>query len=332
LNEVFSSISKHLFNFNAKSFSGNNMNQKSVLITGGSGLIGKRLTSLLLEKGYSVRHLSWSGKRIPGVISFKWDPEKGTIENGALDGAEVVIHLAGANIGEKRWTKTRRMEIVDSRVRSAEFLYEKIIENKIDLKAFITASAVGYYGSATSDFIFKEYVSPGNDFLGFTCRMWEETADLFSGMGTRTVKIRTGVVLDKKDSALAKIMIPARIGFLVRTGSGKQYMPWIHIDDLCKIYLKAIEDNSMNGAYNAVAPQHITHNEFIKTLGRVTDKFVIPVNIPSFILKLALGEMANVVLKGSRVSGEKIINEGYEFIFPELEGAIQEIFPTLFSR
>jgi len=127
-------------------------------------------------------------------------------------------------------------------------------------------------------------------------------------------------------------MIPARFGFLVRTGSGKQYMPWIHIDDLCKIYLKSIEDNSMNGAYNAVAPQHITHNEFIKTLGRVTDKFVIPVNIPSFILKLALGEMANVVLKGSRVSGEKIINEGYEFIFPELEGAIQEIFPTLFSR
>jgi len=174
------------------------MNQKSVLITGGSGLIGKRLTSLLLEKGYSVRHLSRSGKRIPGVISFKWDPEKGTIENGALDGAEVVIHLAGANIGEKRWTKTRRMEIVDSRVRSAEFLYEKIIENKIDLKAFITASAVGYYGSATSDFIFKEYVSPGNDFLGFTCRMWEEAADLFSGLGIRTVKSVPGLFLTRK--------------------------------------------------------------------------------------------------------------------------------------
>ena len=302
------------------------MNQKSVLITGGSGLIGKRLTSLLLEKGYSVRHLSRSGKRIPGVLSFKWDPEKGTIENGALDGTEIIVHLAGANIGEKRWTKTRRMEIVDSRVRSAEFLYEKIIENKVNLKVFITASAVGYYGSATSDFIFKEYVSPGNDFLGYTCRMWEEAADLFSGIGIRTVKIRTGVVLDKNDSALSKMMMTARFGFLVRTGSGKQYLPWIHIDDLSNIYLKAIEDTEMSGAYNAVAPQHITHNEFISALGKVTNKFVFPVNVPSLILWVALGEMSSVILKGSRVSGEKIRNAGYEFVYPELEGAIQEIF------
>ncbi len=302
------------------------MKDEGILITGGSGLIGKRLTSLLLEKGYSVRHLSRSGKRIPGVLSFKWDPEKGTIDSGAMDGIAIVIHLAGANIGEKRWTKTRRMEILDSRVRSAEFLYEKIMEYKVEIKTFITASAVGYYGCATSDFIFKEYVSPGNDFLGFTCRMWEEAADLFSGKGIRTVKIRTGVVLDKKDSALTKIMIPARFGFLVITGSGKQYMPWIHIDDLCKIYLKGIEDNSMNGAYNAVAPQHITHKEFIKALSGATGKFVFPVNVPGFILSVILGEMSVVVLKGSRVSAEKIRSAGYVFLYPELAGAIEEIF------
>ena len=301
------------------------MEKKSVLITGGSGLIGTRLTRLLLNRGYKVGHLTRSKNSIEGVNSFRWDPAKGEIDEGALQDVSSIVHLAGANIGEKRWSTSRRLEIADSRIRSAEFLFEKIKNEGTELKSFISASAVGYYGTKTSDFIFREYNSAGEDFLGYTCRMWEDAADLFSGAGIRTVKIRTGVVLDKNDSALSKMMMTARYGFLVKVGTGKQYMPWIHIDDLCNIYLKAIEDRNMEGAYNAVAPQHITHSEFVKTLAKVTGKFVFPVNVPGFVLSIAMGEMADVVLKGSRVSGEKICKSGYSFLYPEPDGALEEV-------
>jgi uncharacterized protein (TIGR01777 family) len=163
------------------------------------------------------------------------------------------------------------------------------------------------------------------DFLGNTCRLWEEGADLFAATGIRTVKIRTAVVLEKSDSALSKIMMPAKFGFLVQTGNGRQYMPWIHITDLCNIYLKAIEDQHMNGAYNAVSPQHATHKAFIKTLANVMGKPVFPVSVPGFLLRAVLGEMSDVVLKGSRVSSEKISNSGYVFLYPELVGALKEV-------
>ena len=297
----------------------------SVLITGGSGLIGKYLTSLLLSKGYNVSHLSRKAISSGKVRVFGWDPEKGILDPAVLNGIDYVIHLAGANIGEKRWTKTRKEEIVKSRVESVRLLHKTITNNNIKLKGFISASAVGYYGSITSDKIFTEECPPATDFLGTTCRLWEEGADLFINSGIRTVKIRTAVVLEKTDSALSKMMMPAKFGFLVQTGNGRQYMPWIHIDDLCNIYMKAIEDPSMSGAYNAVSPQHITHKGFIKTLAQVMGKTVFPVPVPDFILVAALGEMSGVVLKGSRVAAEKIIKSGYIFLYPELIGALKEV-------
>jgi uncharacterized protein len=301
------------------------MNQPSVLITGGSGLVGRNLTSLLLSKGYKEGHLSRTGISQPGVNVFKWDPRKKEIDYNALSGIQYLVHLAGANIGEKRWTETRKGEIIKSRVDSAKLLFERIKDNPGDLKAFISASAIGYYGSVTSEKIYTEDDPPGTDFLGNTCRLWEDAADLFDGIGIRTVKIRTGVVLEKTDSALSKMMAPAKFGFLVRTGNGRQYMPWIHIKDLCNIYLKAIKDDTMNGVFNAVAPQHITHNEFIGILAKAMNKIVFPVNVPSFVLKAALGEMSEVVLKGSRVSAEKISNAGYEFVYPEAKWALENI-------
>jgi uncharacterized protein (TIGR01777 family) len=306
-------------------------NQHTVLITGGSGLVGRYLTTLLLLKGYKVSHLSRTGKSPNNITVFRWDPENSYIDDGALTRADYLVHLAGANIGEKRWTEARKKEIVRSRVDSAKFLFEKIREDPVRLKAFISASAIGYYGSETSERIFTEDDPPGTDFLGSTCRQWEEAADLFAVGGTRTVKIRTGVVLEKTDSALSKIMVPAKFGFLVKTGNGRQYMPWIHIKDLCNIYIKAIEDSKMQGAFNAVAPQHITHNEFVATLAKTIKKIVFPVNVPAFVLKAALGEMSDVVLKGSRVSGDRIINAGYRFIYPGTEGALEDILKqTLF--
>ncbi|MBK9388855.1 MAG: TIGR01777 family protein [Bacteroidetes bacterium] len=311
----------------------NRPDNPSVLITGGSGLIGRYLTSSLLEKGYKVSHLSRNANQFGKVRVFRWDPEKGILDPMVFEGVDYIVHLAGANIGEKRWTSNRKSEIVNSRIDSAKLLHKVISENNIRVKAFISASAVGYYGSVTSDKIFTENDPPANDFLGTVCRKWEESADLFSASGTRVVKIRTGVVMEKSDSALSKMMMPAKFGFLVQTGNGRQYMPWIHITDLCNIYLKAIEDPKMNGAFNAVSPQHVTHKVFVKTLGQVIGKPVFPVPVPGIILKAVLGEMSDVVLKGSRVSAAKITESGYTFLYSELAGALRSgYYPWMILR
>jgi uncharacterized protein len=297
----------------------------SILLTGGSGLIGRYLTSALLSEGHTVSHLSRNGVSSEKVRVFKWNPEKKIIEPGAFEGVDIIIHLAGANIGEKRWTIKRKEEIINSRVASARFLYEIISGNNIPLKAFITASATGYYGCMTSDRIFTEEDPPAADFLGTTCRLWEEGADLFSRMGIRTVKIRTAVVLEKSDSALRKMMKPARYGLAVRLGSGRQFFPWIHIDDLCNIYVKAVKDKKMNGAYNAVSPEHINHNDFMRTLATVMGKPLFLPPVPASILRVIMGEMSDIVLKGSRISCKKIIEAGYIFRFDRLEGALKNV-------
>jgi uncharacterized protein (TIGR01777 family) len=297
----------------------------SVLITGGSGLIGKHLTSSLLNAGYSVSHLSRNGNQSGKVKVFMWDPEKSMIDPEVFEAIDFIIHLAGANIGEKRWTGKRKEEIVKSRVDSARFLYKTVVNSGIKIKAFISASATGIYGSETSAKIFNENDPPAADFLGSVCKQWEEAADLFDNSGIRTVKIRSAVVLEKNDSALSKLMKPGKFGFLIQTGTGLQYMPWIHINDLCNIYLKAIEDSSIKGAYNAVAPQHITHGEFMHVLAKVMKLPVLPVPIPGFVLRAILGEMSDMILKGSRVSSEKIMKSGYTFRFSNLEDALNNI-------
>jgi len=296
----------------------------SVLITGGSGLIGKYLTTSLLKEGYKVTHLLRKENQSGKVRVFLWDAEKKLIDRDAFEGVDFIIHLAGANIGEKRWSRKRKEEIIKSRVDSARFLHKTVIDNRIHLKAFISASATGIYGSETSGKIFNENDPAGSDFLGSVCKQWEEAADLFSNSGIRTVKIRSGVVLEKSDSALSKLMTPGKFGFLIQTGSGLQYMPWIHINDLCNIYLKALEDSEMAGAYNAVAPQQVTHVEFMHVLAKVMRLPVLP-PVPGFLIRIALGEMSDVILKGNRISSEKIMNRGYSFLFRTLEDALYNI-------
>jgi uncharacterized protein len=297
----------------------------SVLITGGGGLIGKHLTSILTRAGYNVSHLSRNFKNSGEIRVFRWDPEKKTIDPLSFEGIDFVIHLAGANIGEKRWTRKRKEEIIKSRVESARFLHKTIIESGIPLKAFISASATGIYGLETSSRIFVEDDPPSKDFLGSVCRQWEEATDLFYSSGIRTVKIRTAVVIGKNDSAFSKLMMAGKIGFLVKIGSGLQYMPWIHVTDLCNIYLKALEDSSISGVFNAVAPQHITHYEFMKTLGKAIKRPVLGVAVPEFVLRAVFGEMSDVILKGSRVSSEKIISTGYRFSYGRLEEALNDV-------
>lgn len=298
---------------------------KTILISGGLGLVGRHLSKKLKEKGYCVAVLSRASGQHTDLLSYTWDIDRSEIEKAAIETADYIIHLAGANIGDKRWTNKRRQLIIDSRVKTGQLIFDKIKENKNQLKAFISASAIGYYGTITSGTIFSETDPPSGDFLGETCRQWEQSAGKFEELGIRTVKIRTGVVITKKEGALAKMIAPIKTGIGSAIGSGKQYIPWIHIDDLCDIYIKAIEDAEMAGAYNAVAPDHKTNKDFTEILARVLKKpFWFP-NVPTLLLKIIYGKMSQILLYGSRVSSEKIINSGYKFKFTNLESALVDL-------
>lgn len=294
----------------------------TIIITGGTGLVGRFLCEKLKDKGYSVVILGRARQKVSETTTYTWDIEKNEIEKEAIEKADYIIHLAGANITEKRWTAKRKKLILDSRVKSAQLIFKKLKENKNQVKAFISASAVGYYGAITSEKILYETDPPSNDFIGDTCRQWEQSADRFEELGIRVVKIRTGVVLIKHGGALAKLITPFKLGVGSAIGNGRQYLPWIHIEDLCDIYIKAIEDTQMNGAYNAVAPDHKTNRDFTKTLAQVLRKPLRFPNIPAIGMKIIFGKMSLMLLKGSRVSSEKITNAGYKFRFPKLEGAL----------
>lgn len=293
-----------------------------VLITGGSGLIGTHLSKKLKEKGYNTALLSRKRNSDPDTKTYLWDPVNHIIEEGAIEEAVYIFHLAGANISDKRWTKKRKQEIVDSRLETAKLLFNKVSESKTRPKAFISASAVNYYGTLTSDKIFSEDDPPSGDFLGETCNKWEQSALKFEDSGIRTVILRNGVVISPGGGALKKMSVSVKMGLGSPVGSGEQYFPWIHIDDICNIYIKAIEDTKMHGAYNAVAPDHITNKNVMKTLARVFKKPFWAPNVPSIVMKTLFGNMADVLLKGSRISSDKIRKAGYQFHYTDFEDAV----------
>lgn len=297
----------------------------TVLIAGATGLIGRQLSNKLLAKGYQVAILSRSKKQLEGIKVFEWDIANNKIPDEAISTADFIINLAGENIGEKRWNKARRDAIIGSRIDTTQLLFNKFSEIPNQLQAYVSASAIGYYGAYTSDKIYTETDTAANDFLGQTCLQWETAADKFNGVGIRTVKIRTGIVLSNRGGVLQKMLPLINLGLGSALGSGKQYMPWIHIDDLCNIYIKAIGDRNMNGAYNAVSPHHITNKEFTLALAKLLRKpFWLP-NVPSFLLKLVFGKMSAMLLQGSRVSSEKLINVGYKFQFTKLSSALKDL-------
>ncbi len=299
--------------------------QQRVLITGGSGLVGKYLTSLLLSEGYTVAHLSRKQSSAGKVRVYRWDPANRILASNLPDDFDYIIHLAGESIWGRRWSADQKELIIKSRVNSAKFLHEKFSGRNTDLKAFISASAIGYYGSLTSEKLFNENDPAADDFTGSVCRKWEETADLFMQSGIRTVKIRTGVVLEKNSGALGMLMIPARYGIFSFPGNGNHYLSWIHIKDLCGIYLEAIRNSNVQGAYNAVSPYHVTYREFLRTLANVMKKPFFHPPLPAFLLRLYFGEMSAMILSGSRVDPGKIMKSGFNFTFSNLFDALNEL-------
>ncbi|SNR15418.1 TIGR01777 family oxidoreductase [Tenacibaculum jejuense] len=290
-----------------------------ILLTGGTGLVGTLLETKLKEKNHEIVILSRNPKK---EHHFKWDLKKNYVDPKALENLDYIIHLAGAGIADKKWTEKRKQELIDSRVLSANLLFEKIEENNIALKGFISSSGIGYYGATTSETIFKEKDQPAKDFIAKICIEWEKAAHQFQNLKVPVTILRTSVVLSKDGGALKKMNTPL---FLSALGSGKQYLPWIHIEDLCNMYVKAVEDSSFTGIYNASSPEHQTNLSFTKVLGKVLGKFVTPFNVPKFVLKLVVGELAVIVLQGSRVSTEKI-EKVYNFKYESLKKALENIY------
>ncbi len=296
---------------------------QNVLLTGGSGFIGSYLTNLLIGAGYTVSVLSRNNKENTDTITYyKWDLNKNYIDENAVLNADYIIHLAGEGIVEKRWTEKRKKAIIESRVKPIDLIFSVLEKNNKKLNAFISASAVGIYGAVTSHKICTEDTPAANDFLGKTCQIWEHASDKIEALGIRTVKIRTGIVFGKDEGFLKKVAPSFKSGFGAALGTGKQYLPWIHIEDLCQIYCKSVTDDQMHGPYNAAVTDNTTNERFSRILASLYGYAIWLPKIPPFILRLVLGEMSEAVLKGQRVSSEKIQRTGFEFQFTDLEKAL----------
>jgi uncharacterized protein len=296
---------------------------KKILITGASGLIGTRLTELILVQGHLASHLSRSPKT-GAVPSFTWNIDAGSLDSNALRDIDTIVNLAGAGVADKRWTASRKEEILESRIKSTQVLFNALKGSSHVVKSFISASAIGYYGFSEADWVFTEDDKPGNDFLALVTKQWEDEVDKISALGLRVVKLRIGIVLSEKAGALKEIATPIRFGVGAPLGSGKQFLSWIHIDDLCNMFIKAVEDETMDGSYNAVT-SWCTNGELTRAIAKVLNKPLWLPRVPSFVLKIILGEMADMILLGNKVSPAKINKAGFQSRFTTVEGAMKDL-------
>jgi uncharacterized protein len=301
---------------------------QTVLITGGTGLVGKALGQALLSKGYRVIILTREISRQPSIAHLtyaNWNVEQQTIDKQALVSADYIIHLAGAGVADKRWTAKRKKEILDSRVNSSKLIVDSLQTVQHNVKAVVSASAIGWYGSdavVPNPTPFVETDQPHTDFLGSTCKLWEAGIEPVTAAGIRLVKLRTGIVLSKDGGALKEFLKPLKFGVAAVLGNGKQMISWIHIDDLISMYIAAIENEKMSGAYNAVAPVPVSNKQLTLTLAKSRKTFFIPIHVPSFMLKIILGEMSVEVLKSATVSSSKIEDAGFLFRFSAIDKAL----------
>ena len=296
------------------------------LITGGTGLVGKKLIKVLLEANHTVRVLSRSAHSDTQVSYFKWDIDKDFVDPAALKEVDVLIHLAGAGVADAKWTAKRKKEIIDSRVKPLLLLEKAFKEQNTYPKKIVSASAVGIYGFDTGDTLLTEVSKSGADYLSKVVEEWEGAVKGFANAGgIKAAMLRIGIVLDLNGGALPQLALPVKLGVGSPIGDGKQWISWIHVEDLCRMFLKAsIAD--MEGAYNAVAPDPERNKDFVKVLAKVLDKPLWAPAVPEFVLKIMLGERSQMVLGGNKVSAIKVKEAGFTFNYPDLEKALTDLY------
>jgi len=299
---------------------------ETILITGGTGLIGEALANMAAAEGYKVIILSRKPQRAEreGIGYAAWDTGKGTYDSRAFAGADHVVHLAGANVAEKRWTERRKKEIVSSRVTSGELMVKALTETPNRIRTVVSASAIGWYGPdrVRPSTPFVESDPPNDDFLGDTCRRWEDSVLPVTALGKRLVILRTSLVLTNRGGAYPALTRSMKAGIATILGSGSQVISWIHLDDICRMYLHAIRNQALQGIYNAVAPETITNKDLVLRAARAQHRPFIPVHVPAFLIRLALGELSVEVLKSTTVDGTKMRNTGFTFVYPGVDAAI----------
>lgn len=302
----------------------------TILITGGTGLVGKALSAHLVSKGHQVIILTRTlpKEKKDGPIQFAlWNVKKQTIDLQALQSADYIVHLAGAGVVDKKWTDEYKKEILTSRTESSALLVNSLKTNSHKVKAIVSASAIGWYGEdKQAGFAFTEDDPADAGFLGETCRLWEDSIEPATQLGIRVCKIRTGIVLSNDGGALAEFKKPIALGVAGILGNGKQIVSWIHITDLCRIFEHAIVKDDLHGAYNAVAPAPVSNKELTMQLAQLMKgSFFITMHVPGFVLKLMLGTRSVEVLKSTTVSCKKIQQSGFTFLYPGIKPALQEL-------
>ncbi len=303
---------------------------QTVLITGGTGLVGKTLSKALIKKGYQIIILTRNTadkKAETGLTYAEWNVAKQQIDMAALQRADYIVHLAGAGVVEKKWTAAYKKEIVESRSESSRLIYEALKNNTNNVKAIVSASATGWYGAdAVPAKPFVETDLANEDFLGHTCKLWEASIEPVETLGKRLVKLRTGIVLSNDGGALAEFKKPLNLGVAAILGSGKQIVSWIHINDLCSMFIAGIENENLSGSYNAVAPNPVSNKMLTLTLAKaMRGNFFIPMHVPSFVLKMMMGDRSIEILKSATVSCKKILHAGFTFAFTTIETALEDL-------
>ena len=312
------------------------LGMQTVLITGGTGMVGQSLTNLLLAKGYQVIALTRQKKQSSRAhfTYAQWDVNKGWIDLEALAAADYIIHLAGEGVADKRWSAARKKAILDSRVHSSALLVKSLKANPNKVKAIVAASAIGWYGPDTTKSKVAGFVETDpvdTSFLGDTCQHWEESMHPVKEMGIRLVTLRIGIVFNPKGGALAEFIKPAKLGVAAILGNGKQVVSWIHQQDLNRLMLYALEQKQMEGVYNAVAPDPVDNATLTKAIAQRMHKYYIPFKVPSFVLKIILGEMSVEVLKSAKVSAAKTIAAGFSFSYASMDEALDDLLVTNWS-
>ncbi len=303
---------------------------KNILITGGTGLVGKQLIPALQAQGHQISILSRKQQSIYGVKVYLWNVNNQTIDPKALDGIDTIIHLAGEGIADEKWTPERKKEIIDSRVLSARLLYKTIRETKAPVQTFVSASAVGFYGDR-KDEILRETTESGTGFLPDCCVQWEDAANEGIEMGIRVVKVRIGLILTLAGGVLVSMQKPIKYFIGAPLGSGKQWMPWIHLDDVVKIFVTAVENTAFIGAYNACAPFPVSNKLLTKTIAGKLNRPVWPIPVPKIVLKAMMGEMSILALMSSNTMVQKILDTGYTYEYVNLDLALESIYNKRFN-
>ncbi len=290
-------------------------------------MIGMRLSEMLIDLGYEVAHLSRSPNKVSSYKTFKWDVKEGYIDDNAITYADYIINLAGASVAAEKWTDERKKEILKSRTESINLLHKCLGTSEHHVKGFISSSAIGIYGNS-GDKLVSEESTYADDFLAEVCKAWEGAAWQMRDLNIRTVILRLGIVLSTKGGALPQMAKPMKMMAGAPLGSGKQYMSWVHIDDACRLFIRAIEDKQFVGVYNAVAPNPVTNKMFTQELAESMKKPLVLPKVPAFAINLMMGEMSEVILTGQRVSANKVLQTGFTFEYSNLEDALESFYET----